>query len=89
MKIKDRQLKHFKEIKDMMFLESERQVVKWGIQDKHIFEWALWATEEFGEFIKEVNEFAYGRTGGNPTKIIKEGIQTMTLIAKILEGLFQ
>ena len=87
MNIKDKKLKHLSEINDMMLLENESQLAKWGTQDKHIFEWALWATEEFGEFIKEINELAYGRTT-EPTKIIKEGIQTMTLIAKILEGLF-
>ena len=87
MKIEDKQLKHFSEIRDMIFLENEAQVAKWGIQDNHIFEWVMWAVEEFGEMVKEINEFAYGRTI-DPKKIIKEGIQTMTLIAKILEGLF-
>ena len=85
--IKDKQLKHLSEIIDMMCMENEAQVAKWGIQDRHIFEWAMFAAEEFGEFIKEINEYGYDRTS-NPKEIIKEGIQTMTLIAKILEGLF-
>lgn len=68
--------------------ESAKQLEKWGIQDRHIFEWAMWTTEEFGEFIKEINEYSYGREE-TPEKVIKEGIQTVTLILKMLDGLLE
>jgi len=65
--------------------EDERQVAKWGIQDRHVFEWLAWTTEEFGEFVKAVNEFNYGRET-TIIHVMKEGLQAVTLLLKMLEG---
>jgi len=66
--------------------ENRAQLKKWGVQKKHIFEWAMWTTEEFGEFIQAVNEWNYERTV-SIDNVFKEGIQTITLIMKILDAL--
>ena len=50
----DLELKDISYIYNMIQEENKRQVDKWGIQDRHIFEWAMWTTEEFGEFIQAV-----------------------------------
>jgi hypothetical protein len=84
--IKDRKLECLEPFLLMIRNENHSQLEKWGIQDRHIFEWAMWATEEFGEFIQAINEYNYERTT-DISQIIKEGIQTITLILKILEGL--
>lgn len=64
--------------------ECRNQLQKWGIQERHLFEWLAWTTEEFGEFAKAVNDFSYGRTDKH--ELIKEGIQTATLILKMVES---
>ena len=63
--------------------ENESQLEKWGVQIKHVFEWLAWATEEYGEFIKELNELNYQRSF-DYDKAIKEGIQTTTLLIKMI-----
>ena len=64
-------------------LESANQVLKWGVQDHTIWEWLGYTTEEFGEFAKAISEWDY--RDGEAVDIIKEGIQTITLILKIIE----
>lgn len=66
--------------------ESNRQIKKWGVQDRHLFEWLAWTTEEFGEFAQAINDFCYDRT--TKQSIIREGIQTVTLLLKIIESVF-
>ncbi len=85
MKIKDTRLEDWTKIFILVEKENARQLEKWGSQDKHIFEWSMWAAEEFGEFIKAVNQFNYGRDGKEC--VIEEGIQTITLLMKIVDGL--
>ena len=63
--------------------ENKKQLEKWGVQHATLFEWFAWTAEEFGEFAKALNEFVYGRATKAP--VLKEGIQTITLMAKILE----
>ena len=88
MTIKDDELNALGYLTDRIKHESKQQIDKWGIQDRHIFEWAMWTTEEFGEFIQAINEYTYGRAE-NIDEIMKEGIQTVTLIIKILGGLLE
>ena len=66
--------------------ENQHQLEKWGIQKKHVFEWVAWTAEEFGELIKGLNELNYERTSDFDS-VITEGIQTMTLLTKIISGL--
>ena len=63
--------------------ENDSQLEKWGVQNRHVFEWSAWTTEEYGEFIKELNELNYQRSF-DYDKAIKEGIQTMTLLTKMI-----
>ena len=67
-----------------ILVESQTQIEKHGINERPLSEWMLWIAEEYGEFAKEINEYFY-RTG-DPAKIIEEGIQTVTLILKLLES---
>lgn len=66
--------------------ENESQIKKWGVQRRHVFEWMAWTTEEYGEFVKELNELNYQRSF-DYEKAITEGIQTMTLLSKIISSL--
>ena len=84
--IRDCGLKELYYLTSLIEQESKDQIEKWGYQNRHIFEWAMWATEEFGEFIQKINEYNYGRSD-DKHEIVKEGIQTVTLILKMLEGL--
>jgi len=82
----DYNLHHLNYIVNCIEEENKAQLKKWGVQKKHIFEWAMWTTEEFGEFIQSINEWNYERIN-TIDNIIKEGIQTITLIMKILDAL--
>ena len=66
--------------------ENQHQLEKWGVQRKHVFEWLAWTTEEFGEFVKEVNDLNYERKFDYGLAIT-EGIQTITLLCKIVSAL--
>ena len=91
MNIIDTRLNTFNELVKLIKEEDEKQVQKWGIQDRHIFEWAMWISEEFGEFIQAINEQNYERVHDEPAynSIIKEGVQTITLISKMVCYLIQ
>ncbi len=67
----------------LVFAENVRQLEKWGIQDHEPFEWLGYATEEIGETAKAIGEFSY--CGGLVEDVIKEAIQTATLMLKIAE----
>ncbi len=67
----------------LVFAENVRQLEKWGIQDHEPFEWLGYATEELGETAKAIGEFSY--CGGLVEDVIKEAIQTATLMLKIAE----
>jgi hypothetical protein len=78
----DREVRIFlNEINIKICEENIRQIDKWGEQCRSSFEWLAYATEEFGEFAKEMNDWSYGRTDSKNLK--KEIIQTMTLLGKI------
>ncbi len=63
--------------------ENIRQIDKWGIQDHEPFEWLGFATEELGETAKAIGEWSY--RGGFAEDVVKEAIQTATLMLKIAE----
>lgn len=68
---------------DLILLESERQLKKWGIQDHSPFEWMAYITEEVGELAKAISEFEYRK--GSREEISKEAIQVATLCLKLVE----
>jgi NTP pyrophosphatase (non-canonical NTP hydrolase) len=63
--------------------ESLRQIKKWGIQKRDLFEWLTYTTEELGELAKAISEFEYRK--GTKEDIYKEAIQVATLSLKIAE----
>jgi NTP pyrophosphatase (non-canonical NTP hydrolase) len=63
--------------------ENLRQLKKWGVQDRHPFEWLAYATEELGELARAISEHVY--RNGPGCNIVKEAIQTATLSLKIAE----
>lgn len=65
--------------------ENKRQLEKWGIQSARLFEWLAWTTEEYGEFVKALNNLVYGRDNGTVEEVLREGIQTATLLLKMIE----
>lgn len=73
----------WKGLKDLVLQEHERQILKWGIQKRSIFEWNTYLTEELGELAKAISEFTY--RNGPAENIVKEGIQVATLALKIAE----
>jgi hypothetical protein len=70
-------------IGNLIYEENLRQIDKWGIQDHEPFEWLGFATEELGETAKAIGEFTY--RGGLAEDVVKEAIQTATLMLKIAE----
>ena len=65
-------------------VENQAQIQAHGINERPLSEWLLWIAEEYGEFAKEINEYFYRK--GDPAKVVEEGIQTVTLILKLLES---
>ena len=78
----DQELKD-KKIFEIVKCESDRQIKKWGIQHRTLFEWLAYTTEELGELAKAISEEHY--RDGAKGDIIKEAIQTATLCLKIAE----
>ena len=70
-------------ILDSLISESDRQIKKWGIQDRHPFEWLAYTTEELGELSKAISEYIY--RNGLVCNVIGEAIQLATLALKIAE----
>jgi len=68
---------------DLVRLESARQVGKWGVQDRHPFEWLAYLAEEFGEVSKAINEAVYRQ--GPASDVVTEAVQVATLALKIAE----
>ena len=80
--MKDHQLKN-PLLFDMVRNESDRQIKKWGIQDRSSFEWLAYTIEELGELSCAISEWDY--RNGLRSEVIKEAIQTATLCLKIAE----
>ena len=81
--MKDLCLSDFRDLSRLIFEENERQLKKWGIQDKEPFEWLTNTTEELGELAEAISEHHY--RGGSTTAVVKEAIQVATLALKIAE----
>jgi len=87
MNFKDNQIHNqWNELLRMVITQDQIQKEKWGVQDKHCFEWLAWTTEEFGEFVKEINDLNYERSL-DLGLAITEGIQTITLLVKMVSSL--
>lgn len=72
-----------KRIFEMVMEENNRQLNKWGIQDRSPFEWLAYTTEELGELSEAISEYVY--RGGLQSAVVKEAIQSATLCLKIAE----
>jgi len=70
-------------IMPLIYRENVAQLEKWGVQDHEPFEWLGFATEELGETAKAIGEYTY--RGGLVEDVIKEAVQTATLMLKIAE----
>ncbi len=81
--MRDLCLKGLTALEDMVVNENQRQLDKWGIQNHSPEEWLMYATEELGETAKAIGEFKY--LGGLVEPVVKEAIQTATLMLKIAE----
>lgn len=79
----DQQLENWGWLEEMVWLENDLQVRKWGIQTRTPFEWMTYLTEEVGELAKAINEVQYREEVAR--KVIKEAIQAATLALKIAE----
>ena len=67
----------------LIYAENLRQLEKWGVQDHPPFEWLGYATEELGETAQAIGDFLYRE--GSTEDVVKEAIQTATLMLKIAE----
>jgi NTP pyrophosphatase (non-canonical NTP hydrolase) len=67
---------------DKVQLEHWKQLGKWGIQKRSLFEWMTYLTEEVGELAQAIAEYEY--RDGKSIEIEKEGIQVAALACKII-----
>jgi len=67
----------------MVEAENQRQIKKWGVQDREPFEWLTYTAGELGELAKAISENHY--RDGSPEQVVKEAIHTATLALKIGE----
>lgn len=79
----DNQFKDINHIFKLCNTENNRQIDKWGIQERTPFEWLAYTTEELGELAKAMSEHYY--RDGKVEDVIKEAVQTATLVLKIAE----
>ena len=56
--MKDLQLKYQNTLYELVKLESENQIRKWGIQDHEPSEWLMFLTEEHGELARSHRRMA-------------------------------
>jgi len=68
---------------ERVYAESERQIMKWGIQDRTPFEWITYITEEVGELAEAIQDNEY--RDGSARAVISEAIQAATLCLKVAE----
>ena len=83
-KYKDKKLFSLERLIGKIKEENKNQINKWGVQERTAFEWITYAMEELGELACEITEYEYHRKD-NRNDIVKEAIQTATLILKIAE----
>jgi NTP pyrophosphatase (non-canonical NTP hydrolase) len=83
MDLTDKQFDNLHKVVLLCMEENTRQLNKWGIQTRTPFEWLAYTTEELGELAKAMSEHYY--RDGNVEDVIKEAVQTATLVLKIAE----
>lgn len=66
---------------DLLMVESQAQIKKWGIQQHSLFEWLAYTTEELGELSQAISEYTYRE--GKRADVAHEAIQVATLALKI------
>lgn len=67
--------------------ESRRQFAKWGVQSHSPERWGVITAEEFGETMKELCELVFRPSPRANVAFTHEAVQTITLLAKMLEML--
>ena len=87
---KDLQLKHEKDLFKLIKSEHIHQIGKWGVQERTIFEWLTYTTEELGELAEAVSDLQYENdfTEIQAKRVQKEAIQVATLAIKIAEMMY-
>lgn len=68
---------------DKIIQEHRRQIEKWGVQSHSIFTWLGFAMEELGETSEAISEYQF--RDGSRENVVKEAIETATLMLKIAE----
>jgi len=81
--MKDLCLENWDTLFNKVLNENQRQLKKWGVQDRTPEQWLMFATEELGETAKAIAEHKW--RGGSADDVIEEAIQTTTLCLKIAE----
>ena len=81
--MRDNELRKLDFLTQEILFEHERQIAKWGIQDRSSFEWMAYLTEEIGELAQAICEYEYRK--GRTSNIFKEAMQVATLSLKIAE----
>lgn len=85
--MKDLLFENFDTLALDVFVEHQKQIIKWGIQDHDISWWLVFLTEEVGELSKAICEHHF--RVGSKEDIYKEAIQVATLALKIAEMIGQ
>ena len=80
---KDKCLLYLTPLIEAVRREHERQVRKWGIQQRDAFEWLAYTIEELGELANAISDHMYRQ--GPVERVIAEAIQVATLCLKIAE----
>jgi NTP pyrophosphatase (non-canonical NTP hydrolase) len=81
----DLQGKYFHRIYTLIEQENQAQIQKWGIQSHNLYVWYAIIAEEIGEIAKAILQ--YEHENGDKEAIIKESIQSVTLLLKLIEML--
>lgn len=85
--MKDQELKHIIYIVGMIQTENQRQLEQHGVQDKSLWEWLAFITEEIGEVSRAIQQFEYASMHGvgEIEHIAQEALQAATLLLKLVE----
>lgn len=85
MKLKDRLKWHKKKLLEQIDQERERQIEKWGIQERSISSWNGVLLEEILEFTQGINDYNDNR--GDLSSARDELIQSITVGLNVLDML--
>jgi len=80
---RDRAFAKWVTLENLVGEENRNQIKKWGFQNRTLFEWLAFLTEEVGELSQAISENHY--RDGIEKSIKKEAIQVATLALKIAE----